>query len=271
MSASHPTLLDAAADLAARAADAILAVYATAFTVDTKDDRSPLTEADRRAHEILSAGLATVGDRLPVLSEESASVPYAQRRGWTRYWLVDPLDGTREFIKRNGEFTVNVALIEHGEPVLGVVHVPVSGVSYRAAPGVAPYKVDASGTRTPLRVRDYVDGPLRVVASRSHADRALENFLARLPEHELLSIGSSLKICLVADASAEVYPRFGPTSEWDTAAAHAVLRAAGGQLTDHALRPLRYNTKASVLNPPFLAFGGGERPWLAALREISPA
>jgi 3'(2'), 5'-bisphosphate nucleotidase len=267
MSVSPAALLDAVAALAARASAAILEVYATAFEVEAKDDRSPLTEADRRAHAILAEGLPGVLD-VPVLSEESAAVPYAQRRAWTRYWLVDPLDGTREFVKRNGEFTVNVALIEDGTPVLGIVHVPVSGLSYRGVPCAGAWRVGADGEREPIRVRDYRGGPLKIVASRSHADERTAAFLARLPAHEVLSIGSALKICLVAQGSADLYPRFGPTSEWDTAAAHAVLVAAGGALTDLALAPLRYNAKDSLLNPAFFAFGAGAQPWRDALAAV---
>ena len=260
-------LLPAVIDIARRAAGAILEVYDGEFAVEHKDDRSPLTAADRAAHGVIVAGLQALTPQWPVLSEESVAVPYAQRRAWQRYWLVDPLDGTREFVKRNGEFTVNIALIDAGRPVLGVVQVPVRGEVYAAAEGVGAYHLAADGVRRELRVADYQGGPLRVVASRSHGSPELAQLLAALPGHQIVSIGSSLKICLVAAGEADFYPRHGPTSEWDTAAAQCVLEQAGGQLTDFALRPLRYN-KESNLNAPFLAFGAGERPWQAALGAV---
>ena len=260
-----PGLLPAVIDIARRAAGAILEVYDGEFAVEHKDDHSPLTAADRAAHGVIVAGLQALTPQWPVLSEESVAVPYAQRRAWRRYWLVDPLDGTREFVKRNGEFTVNIALIDAGRPVLGVVQVPVRGEVYAAAAGAGAFHLSASGARRPLQVATYRGGPLRVVASRSHGSPQLAQLLAALPGHRIVSIGSSLKICLVAAGEADFYPRHGPTSEWDTAAAQCVLEQAGGQLTDFELRPLRYN-KESLLNPPFLAFGAGERPWLAPLR-----
>jgi 3'(2'), 5'-bisphosphate nucleotidase len=257
-------LLPAVIDIARRAADAILQVYDSEFAVEHKDDRSPLTAADRAAHEVIVAGLAALAPQWPVLSEEAASAPYAQRRAWQRYWLVDPLDGTREFVKRNGEFTVNIALIDAGRPVLGVVQVPVRGEVYAAAEGVGAYHLAVDGARRELHVSTYRGGLLRVVASRSHASPELAQLLDALPGHQIVSIGSSLKICLVAAGEADFYPRHGPTSEWDTAAAQCVLEQAGGQLTDFGLERLAYN-KESLLNVPFLAFGAGERPWQAVL------
>jgi 3'(2'), 5'-bisphosphate nucleotidase len=260
-----PALLSAVIDIARRAAGAILEVYEGDFAVEHKDDRSPLTAADRAAHGVIVAGLQALTPQWPVLSEESVAVPYAERRAWRRYWLVDPLDGTREFVKRNGEFTVNIALIDDGRPVLGVVQVPVRGEVYAAAEGAGAFHLSATGERRALHVAEYRGGPLRVVASRSHGSPELSKLLDALPGHAIVSIGSSLKICLVAAGEADFYPRHGPTSEWDTAAAQCVLEHAGGQLTDFALQPLRYN-KESILNLPFVAFGAGERPWLAPLR-----
>ncbi|HEY0675112.1 MAG TPA: 3'(2'),5'-bisphosphate nucleotidase CysQ [Immundisolibacter sp.] len=257
-------LLPSVIDIARAAAGAILEIYDGEFAVEHKDDRSPLTAADRAAHALIVARLGALGPQWPVLSEESDAVAYPLRRGWQRYWLVDPLDGTREFVKRNGEFTVNIALIDAGRPVLGVVQVPVRGEVYAAAEGVGAYQLAADGQRRQLRVSTYQGGPLRVVASRSHASPELAQLLDALPGHRIVSIGSSLKICLVAAGEADFYPRHGPTSEWDTAAAQCVLEQAGGQLTDFELRPLRYN-KESLLNVPFLAFGAGQRPWQAAL------
>ncbi|MCU0766384.1 MAG: 3'(2'),5'-bisphosphate nucleotidase CysQ [Gammaproteobacteria bacterium] len=253
-------LLDAVLDLARRAGEAILEVYRSDFAVAAKEDRSPLTEADLRAHRVIVAGLSALTPALPVLSEESAAAPYDVRAGWSRYWLVDPLDGTREFVKRNGEFTVNIALIGGHAPVLGVVYAPALEVAYAGGAGLGAFK-EAGGTRSPIRVATPAASPLRVVGSRSHAGESLGRFLAGLGAHALVSMGSSLKLCLVAEGAADVYPRLGPTSEWDTAAAQAVVEGAGGAVTDTAGGPLRYNAKADLLNPHFLVFGDRARDW----------
>ncbi len=253
--------LDAVRRLAVEAGARILEVYDSDFAVQHKADQSPLTEADMAAHRHILAGLQQLTPDIPVLSEESASVPYAERRQWRRYWLVDPLDGTREFVKRNGEFTVNIALIEDGRPVLGVVQVPVLDIQYYACAGGGAWRQDDAGTPQRLQVRPLDGGPIRVAGSRSHRGDSLQRFLARIGEHELISMGSSLKLCLVAEGRADVYPRLGPTSEWDTAAAQCVVEQAGGQVTDLDLQPLRYNTKDSLLNPHFLVFGDARRDW----------
>ena len=254
-------LLDSIIELARDAGRRIVEIYEDEFTVEHKDDKSPLTEADLAAHNAIVAGLGIVGAELPVLSEESAEVPFEQRRQWARYWLVDPLDGTREFIKRNGEFTVNIALIDDGQPVLGVVHAPVLGVSYYATRALGAWKRRAEAEPERIHVRPLSDGPVRVAGSRSHANERLAAYLDRLGSHELRPMGSSLKSCLVAEGEADLYPRLGPTSEWDTAAAQAVVEAAGGHLTDTNLRPLRYNRSESLLNPDFLVFGDDRRDW----------
>jgi 3'(2'), 5'-bisphosphate nucleotidase len=261
--------LDAVAQIAAEAGRCILAVYNSPFAVEQKEDRSPLTEADRAAHELICARLAVLTPDIPVLSEESAKIDYAERAGWTQFWLVDPLDGTREFIKRNGEFTVNIALIDHGVPVLGVVQVPVSGVIYLGARGVGAWK-ESGGRRTPIHVRNYRGGRATVVASRSHRGEAVDRFLAKLEAREgaydTASLGSSLKLCQVAEGVADIYPRLGPTSEWDTAAAQCVVEAAGGRVTDVHGQPLRYN-KPDILNPWFLVAGSGHYNWRALLAD----
>ena len=251
--------------LARAAGKAILAVYERDFSVTEKADRSPLTEADLASHRCILAGLARLTPNIPVLSEESADVPFLTRAGWDRYWLVDPLDGTKEFVKRNGEFTVNIALIETGAPVLGVVYVPASNLTYVGQAGVGAFAENAAGRRRPLHVAENRHTPLRVAGSRSHAGDSLTAFLHNVGAHELVSMGSSLKLCLVAEGRADIYPRFGPTSEWDTAAAQAVVEAADGRVTDTALRPLRYNTKESLLNPFFLVFGDKHCDWGAYL------
>jgi 3'(2'), 5'-bisphosphate nucleotidase len=253
--------LDDARALAKQAGEQILQIYNTEFAVEEKDDKSPLTAADMASHTTIVAGLQRLTPGIPVLSEESASIPFAERSAWDSYWLIDPLDGTKEFIKRNGEFTVNIALIHAGVPVLGVVHVPVSGVTYAACEGQGAVKEIPGRGAQAIHVRKLGDGPVAVVGSRSHQGDSLKAFLAKLGDHEIVSMGSSLKICLVAEGAADVYPRLGPTSEWDTAAAHCVVNQAGGHLTDLEMRPLRYNTKDSLLNPFFLVFGDDSRDW----------
>lgn len=254
-------LLDAVAGIAETAGRTILDVYETDFAVDAKADASPITEADRRAHDVIRAGLAALpGDR-PILSEEARTVPWEVRRHWRDYWLVDPLDGTKEFIQRNGQFTVNIALVRLGRPVLGVVHVPVQGVTYGGVVGAGAWKESAEGERQPIAVRPAGDGPVRVVGSRSHRGPDLDGYLERLGEHEMVPMGSSLKFCIVAEGNADVYPRLGPTSEWDTGAAEAVLTAAGGRVVTSDGRAMAYNKGPELLNPWFIASGDDPRDW----------
>ena len=251
--------------LAKQAGEKILEVYGTEFSVEDKDDKSPLTAADMASHNTIVAGLKTLTPDIPVLSEEDAKIPFEKRARWQTYWLIDPLDGTKEFIKRNGEFTVNIALIRDGEPVLGVVYVPVTGVTYAACEGQGAIKEIPGEGEQAIHVRKLSDGPIAVVGSRSHQGDSLKAFLEKLGDHEIVSMGSSLKICLVAEGAADVYPRLGLTSEWDTAAAHCVVVQAGGKLTDLEMQPLRYNTKDSLLNPFFFVFGDDSRDWSAYL------
>jgi 3'(2'), 5'-bisphosphate nucleotidase len=256
------SLLEPVTALARQAGERILEVYnSDDFAVEEKDDRSPLTAADLASHHTIVDGLGRLTPGIPILSEESASLPYTERSGWRRYWLVDPLDGTREFISRNGEFTVNIALIEDGVPALGVVHVPVTGVSYSACRGRGAFRQSGAGTPEAIRVRKLEGGPVMVVGSRSHRGESLNVFLEKLGKHEMVGMGSSLKLCLVAEGSADIYPRLGPTSEWDTAAAQCVVEQAGGKVTDTRMQPLRYNTKESMLNPFFLVFGDDSHDW----------
>lgn len=258
-------LLPAVTELAERAGRAILEIYNDQYEVERKADTSPLTSADIAAHELIEQGLRSLWPDLPVLSEESAESSYSERGSWRRYWLVDPLDGTREFIKGNGEFTVNIALIDDGVPVLGVVHAPVIEVTYFAARDSGAWKRVGGHEPERIQVAALSDGPVRVAGSRSHANERLAAYLDRLGEHELHPMGSSLKSCLVAEGTADLYPRLGPTSEWDTAAAQAVVEAAGGQVTDTEGRTLRYNQTDSLLNPEFLVFGDPARDWMAYL------
>ncbi len=247
-------LLDALRPLAARAADAIMAVYREAFDVAHKDDRSPLTAADLASHRILVDGLRALTPDIPVLSEESADDESADRRQWPRYWCVDPLDGTREFVKRNDEFCICIALIEHGVPVLGLVHAPVSGRCHYAALGVGAFVAEVDGSARAIRCAESGD-VWRVAGSRSHADQRSESVLARLGANEHRPMGSALKFGLIAEGSADLYLRFGPTSEWDTAAGQCIVEAAGGAVLDLAGAPLRYGQRDSVLNPDFIALG----------------
>jgi len=255
-------------ELAGRASGRILAVYDTEFAIAHKDDRSPLTEADMAAHQAIVSGLKKLTPDIPILSEESTEIDYATRQAWRQYWLVDPLDGTREFIKRNGEFTVNIALVSGHEVILGVVHVPVTGVCYYAARGNGAFKCAPNQPVREIRTRRAQPGYLAVAGSRSHGSERFREFVQRLGEVEIVTIGSSLKSCLIAEGHADLYPRFGPTSEWDTAAAQCVVEEAGGLVTDLQLQPLRYNTKDSLLNPSFLVIGDPEYDWAPYLETI---
>lgn len=259
-------LLDAVLAIAQDAGNAILAVYTTEFTVDTKSDDSPLTQADLAAHRIIVDGLRAIDAAIPILSEEGSDAERADRRSWSRFWLVDPLDGTKEFVNRNGEFTVNIALIEDGVPVLGVVHAPALGTSYLAAQGVGAFREDA-GKRQPIRTRTAPETPSFVV-SRSHRDDALETLLQKLPTHQAVSTGSSLKFCLVAEGAADLYPRTGPTSEWDTGAGQCVAEVAGARVaTLPDMQPMRYNERDTLLNPGFVVIGDRDADWVDALEK----
>ena len=253
-------LHEAVIALAREAAAKILEVYESEFAVQHKDDRSPLTAADLASHRCILAGLERLAPDIPVLSEESAELPVATRRAWSRLWLVDPLDGTREFIKRNGEFTVNIALIDDGVPVFGVVQQPVTGALWWGARGLGAFKRDGDAD-TPLRVRVPATAPLRVAASRSHRDERTEAFMAKMGDVEPIGVGSSLKFCMLAEGAIDVYPRFAPTSEWDTGAAQCVLEAAGGAVIDPRGRPLAYNQRDTILNGDFIALGDTSLPW----------
>ena len=247
--------------IAREAGQAILEVYSQEFEVDEKEDQSPLTQADMASHRHITSELQKLTPEIPVLSEESAFVPWEQRSQWLRYWLVDPLDGTREFVKRNGEFTVNIALIEDHRPVLGVVHAPVPGITWYGDREGGAWRQKDGEKPEPISVTASAASPLRVAGSRSHAGDSLKRFLEKIGDHEIVSMGSSLKLCLVAEGKADIYPRLGPTSEWDTAAAQAVVEAAGGQVTDTEMQPLSYNRKESLLNPHFLVFGDPGIRW----------
>lgn len=243
-------MLEAICQLARDAGDAIMQVYDghQPMDVTSKVDDSPVTAADIAAHHVIVRGLQALAPDIPILSEEDPPA-WETRQNWQRFWLVDPLDGTKEFIKRNGEFTVNIALIDQGKPVMGVVYAPALGVLYSAAEGKA-WKEEA-GQTTRIHVLDA--RPPLVVVSRSHADNdpELKEYLTQLGEHQTTAIGSSLKFCLVAEGKAQLYPRFGPTNIWDTGAGHAVALAAGAHVHDWQGRTLDYTPRESFLNPGF--------------------
>lgn len=257
-------LMEQALDIAKSAGAEIMQIYARDFEVTDKSDSSPLTEADLAAHNTIVKGLKAISD-LPILSEESAAISWQERSQWQQYWLVDPLDGTKEFIKKNGEFTVNIALIDQGKPVMGVVYAPALAQSFMGIDGQGAWR-EVDNQRTAMQAKPHQSGETwKIVGSRSHQSPEITSLLEALPgETELVAMGSSLKLCLVACNEAHLYPRIGPTSEWDTAAAHAVVIAAGGKVTSLSeddpatdvlsgnTPPLLYNQKESLLNPYFL-------------------
>ena len=245
-------------------------IYGQDFSVVEKSDHSPLTEADMASHHIICDALAELDPDTPILSEESTGITFAQRSRWQEYWLVDPLDGTKEFVNRNGEFTVNIALILDHVPVMGVVHVPVSGASYFGARGLGAFKRVPDRALTKIAARKPVAQPAVVVGSRSHANPEVEQRMRAIGPYHLVSMGSSLKFCLVAEGKADFYPRLGLTSEWDTAAAQAVVEAAGGHVVTLQGSALRYNTRESLLNPEFLVYGDEQVDWTGLMAAVEP-
>lgn len=259
---SHATaeLLEDTIAAAAHAGQAILEVYASDFAVRGKDDASPVTEADERAEALILAALATCCPQVPVISEEAASRGQVPSAG-EHFWLVDPLDGTKEFIARNGEFTVNIALIEAGRVVFGVVYAPVLDALYWAQAGQGSWLCAADGEPVQLGVQQPAPRPLRVAVSRSHLDPKSMAMIQHLQQPLQVPLGSSLKFCRLAEGQVDLYPRFGPTGEWDTAAGQCVLEEAGGAVLDLEGQPLRYNQREGLINPDFIALGDLELPW----------
>jgi len=267
MTMNYADLARACAAITRTAGYAIMRIYDADYTIARKDDASPLTAADLAAHHVILDGLGALTPDIPVLSEESAEqATWSERRGWTRYWLVDPLDGTREFIKHNGEFTVNIALIENGEATLGVVHAPALDEMYYAWQGGHAYAETAQAGSVAISSRARAT-PIIVAGSRSHADPRMLTALDKVGAHELIALGSSLKFCRTAQGQADLYVRYGPTSEWDTAAGQCVLEQAGGGVTRLDGSRLAYNAKESLLNPDFLAFGDRSVDWATLLRN----
>ncbi len=233
----------------------ILDVYEGSFDVTIKDDLSPLTDADRRSNQIITDRLESLYPEIPILSEEGKQIDYSIREKWDLFWLIDPLDGTKEFVKRNGEFTVNIALINHGKPIAGVVYAPVNSTCWYGSGKNGSYKLEGNSRPTKINVKSDAENPIKIVSSRSHPSPKLQSYLDRFTNHEIVGMGSSLKICLVADGSAHIYPRLGPTMEWDSGAGHAVLKFAGGYLTDVSTgNELVYN-KEILRNPDFICYG----------------
>lgn len=246
--------------IAQAAGQEILKIYhdsAQREVVDHKADDSPLTLADQAAHHKIVAHLAELTPDIPILSEEGKHLPYEERKTWERFWLVDPLDGTKEFIKRNGEFTVNIALVEGQQVVMGVVHVPVLDLTYFAAKEQGAFVIKGQEKAQPIKANRFnmQDSGLRLVCSRSHRGEAVDKYLEQFDQPEIVSMGSSLKLVLVAEGKADIYPRLGPTMEWDTAAAQIVVEEAGGKvLSEETEGPVVYN-KENLLNPFFIVFG----------------
>ncbi len=271
--------LEQVASIAVLAGQKIMDIYKNCdLTVEYKQDGSPLTVADLQSHKLIQNALQDLTPHIPILSEESSPEIHRQRINWSTLWLVDPLDGTKGFVKRNGEFTVNIALIENSKSTLGVVYAPARDLLQYAAQGIGAFCVDEGAKVRPIRTRQLTDESLVVVASRSQQDANLQRFLLKLEPHypEVVSypMSSSLKFCLLADGVADIYPRFGPTSEWDTAAAQCVLEVAGGKIQNAEGKALEYN-KPDILNSEFIASGSSEINWSEFLAEqlmqIEPA
>ena len=261
------SLVEPIVALAEDAGRAILEVYSTDFDVQAKDDASPLTQADLASHRWIDAGLRALTPDIPIISEESGLPDFEERRAWRRYWIVDPLDGTKEFVNRNDEFTVNIALIEDGKPVLGVVHVPVLDKTYVGCEGLGAQRREGDADPVPIEIAATSGQPVRIVGSRSHRGKSLDAFLERVGEYDMIPMGSSLKFCVVAEGGADLYPRLGPTSEWDTAAAQAVVEQAGGAVVTLDGKPMKYNQKEDILNPHFCVIGATDRDWLSLLPD----
>lgn len=255
-------LLSSVLQIALDAGAAILEIYHQATPAEAildKGNDSPLTLADLAAHQCICAGLAKISN-LPILSEEAATLAWDERKQWASYWLIDPLDGTKEFLKRNGEFTVNIALIQGNKAVLGVVYAPVLQRAYFAAEGVGAMRQDNGLAAQAIHVAPRA-ATWRVVGSRSHGSDAMADFTQFLGAVDLVAMGSSLKLCLVAEGAADLYPRLAPTSEWDTAAAQCVVEQAGGEVLTEQLQPVLYNSKESILNPHFIVCGARDPAW----------
>ena len=252
-------LIDSVVGVAKSAGHAIMDIYDKSdYDLKIKKDSSPLTVADITSNKIITEALKKINPKIPILSEEGSDIPFNIRSRWETFWLIDPLDGTKEFIKRNGEFTVNIALIHKNKPIFGVIYAPAIEELYWGSNIFGSYKVDNFSSVQKMNVSKKQPKKLRIVTSRSHNSRELDNLLERLESVDIVCKGSSLKFCLVANGDADLYPRLGPTSEWDTAAGDAIVRYAGGSICDISSKELIYNSKDSILNPKFLVSSSEE-------------
>lgn len=249
----YSNILPDVIEIADEASERVLHIYQSDFKVQFKEDQSPITAADVASHDVIVRGLRALTPDIPILSEEGAAIPWEERQHWNTFWLIDPIDGTLEFTRRSGEFTVNIALIENGEPVLGVVTAPALKEAFWGVKGEGAHKRDWAGKVARIKVA-LPGASMLVVASKNHLNEDTRNFIEKLGEHELVQAGSSLKFCRIAEGRADCYPRLSPTCEWDTAAAHAVLVAAGGKVETLEGKPLRYG-KEDLVNPWFVASG----------------
>jgi 3'(2'), 5'-bisphosphate nucleotidase len=258
-------MLPCVIELARLAGEKILDIYETDFCVNQKKDDTPVTCADLAANDLIMLKLSELAPEIPVLSEESDEIPFFERRRWETYWLVDPLDGTKEFINKTGEFSVNIALIHRHYPVLGVIYSPVKKCSYYACKGHGAFHLDDNEQAQKLQVRTQCHNNIIVAGTRSPRSPAFKTFLDNLETsfngYEIKLMGSSLKSCMVAEGSADIYARLGPTSEWDTAAAQCIVEESGGLITNTQMQVLSYNTKDSLLNPDFFVFGDQSIQW----------
>ena len=253
-------------DIARLAGIKILEIYNSGFDIEHKADKTPLTTADLAANDIIVSSLKELTPEIPILSEESEKIPFEIRKQWQRYWLVDPLDGTREFIKRNDEFSVNIALVENHQSILGVIYAPVMAIDYYAWRNGGAFRKKKGKKPKQIHVRKIKSEKLVIAGSRSHGSELQQNYIAQLENATVMPMGSSLKSCLVAEGKADIYPRLGPTSEWDTAAAQCIIEEAGGYMINaNTKQPMRYNLKDSLTNPHFLVYGDDSKDWCALL------
>ena len=243
-------------EIAKEAGEAITEIYNSGFDYQLKKDLSPITAADNLSHKIITERLQILTPEIPILSEEDCNIPYKIRSQWTKYWLVDPLDGTKEFINRNGEFTVNIALIDKNTPILGVIHIPVSNETYWGSKGNHSFYSNENNNVERIYVSENHQNPIRLVASRSHPSEMLNDLLEKIIDYEIIKVGSSIKFCHIASGQADCYPRFGPTSEWDTAAGEAIVSSAGGHVVAASGNSMKYNVKKEYLNPNFIVSNG---------------
>jgi 3'(2'), 5'-bisphosphate nucleotidase len=256
-----PLLLPSLAMLAQQAGEAILDVYHDKPTIRVKSDLTPVTNADLIAHKIITEGLKNLTPEIPVLSEEGSNIAFEERAQWLRYWLIDPLDGTQEFIEKKDEFTVNIALVENHQPIIGVVLAPALETTFFASKGMGAFKQVQGQSPQKIHASIFSEKNIRIIVSRRHGLKQLEDFLKQFDIFTKVHCGSALKFCLLAEGAADIYPRLSPTSEWDTAAGQCVLEQAGGVVVNSEGEPLRYNTKNSLENPCFIAVGDKSKTW----------